>query len=232
MKSQDANPMRQVLIVDDHPMTRYGLMHLLKGEPDLCVCAEAGNAGEALDAAIRCKPDLVLTDLSLPGKSGIELVKDLHAQFPEMPILVVSMHDERVYAERLLRTGARGYIMKEEGSARIIQAIRQVLAGEVYVSEQMSRKALQAFANHRDHKSAVESLSDREFEVFELLGHGLDTHDIAGRLHLSPRTVDVHRANIREKLTMHSNAELIAYAARWFPELRVGGEGAARQPQT
>ena len=216
-----ADPARnrmRVLIVDDHPMTRAGLVHVINHEPDLIVCAEAENAADALDAVYACEPDLALADITLPGKSGLELVKDIKAIRPGLPILVISMHDESLYAERVLRAGARGYITKHEGGKKLIQAIRQVLSGQIYVSEKMSAQILETFSGGQagSVRSLIAQLSDREFEVFELLGEGLSARAIADRLHLSTKTVDVHRANIKMKLAIKTTSELISYAARWI----------------
>ena len=208
----------RVLIVDDHPMTRAGLVHVINHEPDLVVCAEAENAADALGAVDACEPDLVLADITLPGKSGLELVKDIKAIRPRLPILVISMHDESLYAERVLRAGARGYITKHEGGKKLMQAIRHVLRGQIYVSEKMSAHILETFSGGHTAsvRSLIAQLSDREFEVFELLGEGLSARKIAERLHLSTKTVDVHRANIKAKLVIKTTPELISYAARWI----------------
>jgi DNA-binding NarL/FixJ family response regulator len=208
----------RVLIVDDHPMTRAGLVHVINRQPDLVVCGEAENAAEALDAVGACRPDLVLADITLPGKSGLELIKDIKAIRPGLPILVISMHDESLYAERVLRAGARGYITKHEGGERLMQAVRHVLSGQIYVSEKMSAHILERFSGGQVAPvcSLVAQLSDREFEVFELLGEGLSAHEIAGRLHISTKTVDAHRANIKAKLVIKTTSELISYAARWI----------------
>jgi DNA-binding NarL/FixJ family response regulator len=214
--SPATNRMR-VLIVDDHPMTRAGLVYLINHQPDLIVCAEADNAADALGAVDACEPDLLLVDITLPGKSGLELVKDIKAIRPGLPILVISMHDESLYAERVLRAGARGYITKHEGGKELMQAIRHVLSGQIYVSEKMSAHILETFSGGpaASVRSLIAQLSDREFEVFELLGEGLPAREIAKRLHLSAKTVDVHRANIKAKLVIKTTSELICYAARW-----------------
>src|ERR1035437_4023300 len=209
---------RRVLIVDDHPMMRTGLAQLIDHEHDLKVGAEADNAGQALDAVAKQKFDLMLLDISLPDKNGLELIKDIRTLKPELPILVVSMHDEMIYAERVLRAGARGYIMKQEGGQKFLLAIRQVLAGKVFVSEKMSARILENFSGNQadDSGSPVKRLSDREFEVFQLIGQGIGTREIAGRLHLSVKTVEVHRANIKEKLQLTTATELVRYAVRWL----------------
>jgi DNA-binding NarL/FixJ family response regulator len=208
----------RVLIVDDHPMTRAGLVHLINHQADLIVCAEAENAADALDAVEVWKPDLVLADITLPGKSGLELVKNIKAIRPGLPTLVISMHDESLYAERVLRAGARGYITKHEGGEKLMQAIRHVLSGQIYVSEKMSAHILETFSGGQaaPERSLIGRLSDREFEVFELLGEGISAREIAGRLHLSTKTVDAHRANIKSKLVIKTTSELISYAARWI----------------
>jgi DNA-binding NarL/FixJ family response regulator len=206
MAAKSKTPVKRLLVVDDHPMMRTGLAQLINNEPGLRVCAEADNAGQALAAVAREKFDLVLADISLPDKSGLELIKDIRAVRPELPILVVSMHDEMIYAERVLRGGARGYIMKQEGGNKFLQAIRQVLAGQVYL-----------FSGRQpaDASSPVQQLSDREFEVFQLIGQGTGTRDIAVQLRLSVKTVEVHRANIKGKLGLRTATELVRFAVRW-----------------
>ncbi len=207
----------RVLIVDDHPITRSGLSYLINHQPDMVTCCEAQNAAEALTGVLEARPDLVLTDFTLPDKNGLELIKDIKAVQPELPILVISMHEESLYAERVLRAGARGYITKEEGGERLMRAIRHVLSGAIYVSDKMSARILEIFSGGpaAQSRSVVEELSDREFEVFELLGAGLSTQQIAERLRLSMKTVDAHRAKLKSKLKVRTNNELVAYAARW-----------------
>jgi len=206
-----------ILIVDDHPMMREGLAQLIEHESDLCVAGQADNAAQALQAIGTLLPDLALVDISLPDKNGIELIKDLQTLHPQLPVLVVSMHDETLYAERVLRAGARGYIMKQEGGKKLMQAIRHVLHGQIYVSERMSAKILEIFSGRRAEsvKSAVECLSDREFKVFQLIGQGQGTRQIAEHLHLSIKTVEVHRANIKRKLELKNATDLVRYAVRW-----------------
>jgi len=207
----------RVLIVDDHPMMREGLAQLIEHETDLSVCGQADRAAQALDAIAADPPDLVLVDISLPDRSGLELIKDVHALHPQLPLLVVSMHDESLYAERVLRAGGRGYVMKQEGGKKLMQAIRQVLGGQIYVSEKMSSKILEIFSGRRVGAlhSPVERLSDREFEVFQMVGHGQGTRQIASLLHLSVKTVEVHKANIKKKLELKSGVDLVRYAIRW-----------------
>jgi DNA-binding NarL/FixJ family response regulator len=208
---------KRILLVEDHPMTRMGLKMMIAGEPGLEVCGEVGHAGEALDAAISLQPDLVLTDVSLPGRSGFELVQDLHARCPGIPVLILSMHAETSYARRALEIGARGYIMKSEHSDKVLEAIHSVLRGRIYVSEAIAGQLLE-FLSHRskNKQSGPDSLSPREFEVFKLIGEGVATQDIARRLNLSPKTVETHRAHIKEKLHAATASHLIAMAADWI----------------
>src|SRR5690348_17003723 len=213
-----SNSARRLLIVDDHPMMREGLAQLIEHEPDLCAAHQADNAAQALQMIAADLPDLMLLDISLPDKNGLEVIKDVHALYPTLPILVVSMHDETLYAERVLRAGGRGYVMKQEGGKKLMQAIRQVLSGQIFVSEKMSAKILEIFSGRRDETSSspVENLTDREFEVFQLIGKGLGTKEIAEHLHVSAKTVEVHRMNIKAKLKLQTAAELIRYAVRWI----------------
>lgn len=208
---------KRILLVDDHPFMRAGLAGLIDRQPDLMVCAEAGNPTEAFRELQKSKPDLVLTDLTMPGRSGLEFIKDLSAANPSLTILVISMHDEVVHAERALRAGARGYIMKEAGGDNLLTAIRQVLGGDVYVSPRMSARILGNLSGSkpRGSQSPIEKLTDREFEVFKLIGQGKSTRDIAEQLHLSTKTVDVHRSHIKEKLDLHDVTALIRHAVRW-----------------
>lgn len=206
-----------VLIVDDHPMMRQGLAQLIDNEPDLKVMAEADTGGQGLDIVVKEKLDLAVLDISLPDRNGLELIKDIRSVKPELPVLVISMHDEALYAERVLRAGARGYIMKQEGGNKLLQAIRQVLTGQIYVSEKMSARILETFSGRKSEQSAspVARLSDREFEVFQLIGQGKGTKEIAQHLNLSVKTVEVHRAKIKEKLSLQTATDLVRYAVRW-----------------
>jgi len=208
---------KRILLVDDHPFMRAGLGALIDRQSDLVVCGEAGNPSEAFEQLPRTKPDLVLSDLTMPGRSGLEFIKDLLASAPGLAVLIISMHDEAVYAERALRAGARGYIMKEAGGENLLTAIRQVLRGDVYVSAKMSARILQNLSGGRPRGSSspIEKLTDREFEVFQLIGQGKSTRDIAEQLHLSPKTVDVHRSNIKVKLELRDATSLIRHAVRW-----------------
>jgi DNA-binding NarL/FixJ family response regulator len=217
-KSPSTAEMRsRVLIVDDHPMMRYGIVRLIEQEPDLVVCGEAENASRALAAVRALKPQVILADLTMPGGEGLEFIKDVRSLHPEIAVLVVSMHDEALYAERALRAGARGYIMKNEGGEKLVEAIRQVLQGKTYVSENMSGKVLEIFSGRRRRTddTTIGKLTDREFEVFRLLGQGLTTREIGQQLRLGTKTVETHRLHIREKLGLKSGPALIKYAVRW-----------------
>jgi DNA-binding NarL/FixJ family response regulator len=211
-------PRHRLLLVDDHPMTRAGIAQLIGKQPDLEVCGEAGSPAEALTQIEKCNPGLLLTDITMPGRSGVEFVKDVLAVHPNLAILVVSMHDESIYAERCLRAGARGYIMKEAGGEKLLAAIRRVLAGQVYVSDEMSARILDNLSARkpRGSSSPIEKLSDREFEIFQLIGQGKSSREIAEQLHLSPKTVDVHRGNIKEKLELKDATALVRHAVRWL----------------
>jgi len=216
---------KKIFIVDDHPVFREGLVVLVKREADLAVCGEADTAVAALEGIKKLQPDLVLADIGLPGKSGMELIKDLQALCPEIPVLVISMHDETLYAERVLRAGGRGYIMKQEGPERILQVIRQTLAGQLYLSPKMSGRVLDAISGRNArNRPPVARLTDRELEILQLLGQGKDSHAIAAQLNLSVKTVDAHRGNIKEKLNLESGTELICFAARWV-ETQPSGNG-------
>jgi DNA-binding NarL/FixJ family response regulator len=224
MSSKTKKAKRTVLIVDDHPMMRQGLAQLINNEPDLMTCGEAEGAQQAIDMVQNGPPDLVLADISLPDKHGLELIKDLQVLHPGLAVLVVSMHDESLYAERVLRAGGRGYIMKQEGGRKMMQAIRTVLSGQIYVSEKMSAKILEIFSGRRSETvgPAIEKLTDREFEVFQLIGQGKGTRQIAEALHLSVKTVEVHRLHIKEKLEIGDAPSLVRYAVRWVETQKVG----------
>lgn len=213
----EASVRRKILVVDDHPFMRAGLAQLIDKQPDLMVCGEAGDPHGAIRELAKIKADLVLSDITMPGRSGLEFIKDLQALHPELPILVVSMHDEVIYAERALRAGARGYIMKEAGGDNLLTAIRQILSGEVYVSPKMSARILDNFSGRkpRGSTSPFGKLTDREFEVFQLIGAGKSTRDIAAQFNLSPKTVDVHRGHIKEKLELKDTTALVRHAVRW-----------------
>ncbi len=215
--------MNKILIVDDHPLMRKGLALALNAEIDLTVCGQIANAEEALGALEELDPDLAIVDISLPGMSGLELIKHMQALRPEIRTLVVSRHDEALYAERAIRAGARGYVMKLEAGERIVKAVRRVLGGGIYVSEEINERLLLGLAAGRQElaQSPLEVLSDRELEVFEMTGRGLGTREIAERLHLSVKTVESYRARIKDKLSLKTAAELMQHAVQW-----VEGEGA------
>lgn len=208
----------KILLVDDHPLMNEGLRQVIACEPGLAICGVAGTVQEALALVESSKPDLLITDLSLPGRNGLELIKDLGAIHPELPILVLSLHDELLYAERVLRAGGRGYVMKNAPAAQLIEAIHCVLGGNVFSSPNVTRHLLQALVpgkNHAKQNFPLESLTDREMEVFELIGKAQSSQAIATQLGISPRTVDVHRAHIREKLGLEDGNALTRHAIRW-----------------
>lgn len=214
---EPAPPRRRILIVDDHPIFREGLTQSINREPHLTVCGEAEDAPQATELVGKLKPDLVIVDITLPGKSGLELIKDLRSLFPALAILAVSMHDESLYAARILRAGARGYVMKQESPLTLLRAIHQVLEGGIYVSERMSAQILESYSKPSGaaYSSPIEQLTDREFEVFHLVGQGRTNQEIASQLHLSLKTIAVHQANIRRKLHLASSPDLIRFALRW-----------------
>jgi len=206
-----------ILIVDDHPLYRHGLKLLIERQADLCCCGEADSAASARQAVTATKPDILILDLRLGNEDGVELIKSLKTQFPLVPILVVSQHDESMYAERALRAGANGYVMKEEATEEVLSALRTVLAGELYVSRKMAAVVLRKiFQLHQETPShGLEHLSDREMQIFQLLGRGLSTRKIAEQLFLSFKTVEAHRENIKHKLGLHLAADLLLRAAEW-----------------
>jgi DNA-binding NarL/FixJ family response regulator len=205
----------RVLIIDDHVMVREGVAEIIQHAEDLSVCGTASTANEGLGLLNKLKPDLILVDITMPGKNGVEFIKDARAMQPELRILVMSMHDESLYADRVLRAGGRGYIRKQEGGDKLIEAMRRVLRGDIAVSEKMTGKLLEKFSGRTRIESPLENLSDRELEVFQLIGQGKTMSEIGNELHLSPKTIEAHRSHIREKLRIASAAELVSYAARW-----------------
>ncbi|MEM5432974.1 response regulator transcription factor [Cupriavidus oxalaticus] len=208
-------PATKVLIVDDHPIIREGLTHLLLKE-DLDVCRAAASAEEAL-AAMACEPDMAIVDLSLQSDSGLDLIKTLRQHYPNLAILVLSMHDETLFAERALRAGANGYLMKLEATEHVMSAIREVLAGKIYLSAAMHAKLARALAVPRNiPPGSVASLSEREFEVLHLIGLGFSTREIAMKLNRSVKTIEAHQANIKEKLDISSGKELMRFAIQWL----------------
>ncbi len=215
--SSTASSKRKVFIVDDHPIIRDGLTALINHESDLYVCGQAGEARQALKAISELKPDVAIVDITLEDSDGIELTKNIKARYPKLPVIVLSMHDESIYAERALRAGARAYLMKDTVSDKIITAIQTVLSGEIYVSDAMAKKLLRKLAgNHVDAVSnPIEKLTDREFEVFRWIGQGNKPSRIAKRMHLSVKTVETYIARIREKLDIADSAQLLEYAIKW-----------------
>lgn len=220
-------PPRRVLIVDDHPIVRHGLRRMIESEADLNVCGEAASEPEARHAVRQLKPDVAIVDLSLEHGDGLELVRDLRAQHPDLPVLVLSMHDEAIYAERLLAAGAMGYIMKQAASDQLLVALRRVLSGRVYVSEGLQRKL---GLGPREPGAAevadpVRRLSNRELQVLSLIGRGHSSRDIASELGLSVKTIESHRQSLKHKLSLETNAQLLHYAMKWF----AGQAGQAHQ---
>jgi len=208
---------KKVLIVDDHPILRKGLSMLINQEPDLTVVAEAENAQLALEMIEAHKPDMLIVDISLPGIDGIELIKTVKLSYRDLPSLVVSMHDESLFAERALRAGARGYIMKQEALEKVLVAIRRVLAGEIFVSDRITTSMLEKLVSSDDKaiSSPIGLLSNRELTVFRMIGQGLKTSQIAEKLHLSVKTIESYRAHIKEKLKLSDGTELLKYAIQW-----------------
>jgi DNA-binding NarL/FixJ family response regulator len=207
----------RIVIVDDHPIVRQGLVQLIDQEDDLHICGQAEDAQQAMQAIHALKPNLVIVDVSLKTGSGIDLIKDIKTQFPSLPVLTLSMHDEALYAERALRAGARGYIMKQEAPEEVVSAIRRVLAGTVYVSPGMAAKMVGRITAGPGEKgtSPVDRLSDRELEVFRLIGEGYGTREMAEKLYLSVKTIETYRAHIKEKLNLQDANELLRAAIRW-----------------
>ena len=213
---QNVRP-RKVLIVDDHPLVRQGIRTLLAGQPDFLVSGEAASAHEALELMRAEAPDAAIVDLTLKESSGLDLIKDIQIRHPQVLVLVVSMRDEGFYAERVLRAGARGYVTKEEGPEEILRGLRRILEGQIHVSDRVASKVMQkivAGAGSED-GSLLDSLTDRELQVFELIGNGLPTREIARELHISTKTVDSHREHIKEKLRLGSASELLRHAIQW-----------------
>ena len=208
---------KTVLVVDDHPLMRQGLALLINQQHDMQVCGEAEEAQAALQAIARLRPDIMILDISLKGPDGIEILKNIRATDPALPVLVLSMHDEAIYAERALRARANGYIMKQEATEKVLVAVRRILSGEVYLSERMSNKMLQQYIGGAPNmiQSRIASLSDRELEVFRRIGEGRATREIAEELHLSIKTVETYQAHIKEKLALRSGRELIQHAIQW-----------------
>jgi len=216
-----AGQRNKIFIVDDHPIVRKGLAQLINQEPDMVICGEAENAQGALELLKRIKPDLAIVDISLQGIDGIELIKKIKDRDVSFPMLVVSMHDEALFAERALKAGAKGYIMKQEAIEKMMEAIRKVINGEVYVSERVSATIVKKFIDGKAEsgRSPVEVLSNRELEVFQLIGQGFGTRQIAQELNVSIKTVESYRANIKEKLNLRNASELMRHAVHYIDSL-------------
>lgn len=212
----------RVLLVDDHPIVRQGVKMMITQEPDMVVCGEAESADEALAAMVESAPGVAIVDLALKESSGLELIKDAKIRCPEVAVLVLSMRDEAFYAHRVLRAGARGYITKEEGSDRIIEGIRAVVDGRVYLSDKLASKMIGTYVVGMPEAGAPleRTLSDRELEVFELIGSGLTTRDIARKLHRSVKTIESHREHIKNKLGLKNANELLKHAVQWIESVK------------
>ncbi len=208
---------KRIVIVDDHPLFRKGLEQLIHSDGTFAVCGEAGSAAEAMDVIRKLDPDLAIVDVSLPGANGIELIKNIRAEFPKLPILVLSMHDESLYALRALRAGAQGYVMKQEALANVVQAIHEVFSGRPYLSPAMAAQVITNFAQTPSQGEAdvIDRLSDRELEILELIGKGNEVRQIGKLLHLSPKTVETHRTHIKEKLNLASAHQVGRFAVQW-----------------
>jgi DNA-binding NarL/FixJ family response regulator len=207
---------KRIMVVDDHPIVRQGLALLINREPDLVVCGEAEEAMGALHVLSSAHPDVLIVDISLNGPDGLDLLKSIRGTHPTLPVLILSMHDESLYAERALRAGANGYIMKQEATERVLVALRRILNGEIYVSDRIANKLLKHFITGSGAvQSSIADLSDRELEVFRLIGKGHGTRQIAEELHISIKTVESYQAHIKEKLSLRSARELIQHAMQW-----------------
>jgi len=208
---------KTVFVVDDHPIVRQGLALLINRESDLVVCGEAEEMQSALSAIQTVRPDILIVDISLNGPDGLELLKNIRLTSPRLPVLILSMHDESIYAERALRAGANGYIMKQEATEKVLVALRRILSGEIYVSDRIANSMLRHYVRGAtaSGQSSVSDLTDRELEVFRLIGEGQGTRQIAEALHLSVKTVESYQAHIKEKLSLRSARELVQHAVEW-----------------
>ncbi len=208
---------KKVFVVDDHPIVRQGLAQMINREEDLTVCGEAEDASTVLQAIVSVKPDILIVDISLSGPDGLDLLKNIRTRYPSLPVLILSMHDESIYAERALRAGANGYIMKHEAAEKVLGAVRQILNRETYVSDRVASKILQRYISGSDSpkSSPLSDLSDRELEVFRLIGIGHSTRMIAEELHLSVKTVESYQAHIKDKLSLKNGRELVQHAIQW-----------------
>ncbi|HTS36997.1 MAG TPA: response regulator transcription factor [Candidatus Solibacter sp.] len=207
----------RVFVVDDHPIVRQGLSLLINREPDLVVCGEAEDAHTAIQSVAASKTDVMVVDISLDGPDGLDLLKDVRSRYPDLPVLILSMHDESIYAERALRAGAQGYIMKQEATEKVLVALRRILSNEIYVSERIANRMLQRYIGSPadGRPSSISDLTDRELEVFRLIGEGHATRQIAEELHISVKTVESYQAHIKEKLSLRSARELVQHAIQW-----------------
>lgn len=220
-KGKATSTTTRILIVDDHPIVRHGYTQLIGNQPDLEVCGSAEGEQEALELAKATHPALAIVDIMLKNGNGIELVKEFRSRYSGMKILIISAHDENLYAERALNAGAMGYVNKQEATEKLIEAIRKVLAGEVYVSEQITRRLLRrrvAGNQSVEPTAAIAALTDRELQVYEMIGHGRSTQKIAAVLHLSPKTIERYKENIKHKLDIGNSTELVRHATRWVLE--------------
>jgi DNA-binding NarL/FixJ family response regulator len=208
---------KTVLVVDDHPLMRQGLALLINQQQDMQVCGEAEEAQAAMQAIAQRRPDIIILDISLNGPDGLEVMKSIRATNPDLPVLILSMHDEAIYAERALRARANGYIMKQEATEKVLVAVRRILNGDIYLSDRMSNKMLQQYIGGAPSmiQSRIAALSDRELEVFRLIGEGRATREIAEELHLSIKTVETYQAHLKEKLALRTGRELIQHAIQW-----------------
>jgi DNA-binding NarL/FixJ family response regulator len=208
---------KRILVVDDHPIVRQGLTLLINREPDLVVCGEAEEATGAMHVLVSARPDVLIVDISLNGPDGLDLLKNIRITHPTLPALILSIHEESIYAERALRAGANGYIMKQEATEKVLVAVRRILSGEIYVSERIANKMLKHYITGSGtlRNSSIADLSDRELEVFRLIGDGHGTRQIAEELHLSIKTVESYQAHIKEKLSLRSARELMQHAIQW-----------------
>jgi len=216
-EGRSAGRKKMVFVVDDHPIVRQGLALLINQEPDLAVCGAAEEMQSALAAINAVRPDILIVDISLNGPDGLELLKTIRITMPRLPVLILSMHDESLYAERALRAGANGYIMKQEATEKVLVALRRILSGEIYVSDRIASSMMRHYvrgANLSEH-SSISELTDRELEVFRLIGEGHGTRQIAEALHLSVKTVESYQAHIKEKLSLRSARELVQHAVQW-----------------
>jgi len=218
-KTADAFAMQKktVFVVDDHPLLRQGLAMMINREPDLMVCGEAEEAHAAMKAISASMPDILIADISLNGPDGLDLLKNLRLLYPDLPVLILSMHDESIYAERALRARANGYIMMQEATEKVLVAVRRILDGEIYLSSRMSNKLLMQYMSGKtaETDSRLATLSDRELEVFRMIGEGLGTRQIAEALHLSMKTVESYQAHLKEKLSLRTGRELMQHAIQW-----------------